>query len=552
METLSFSDDVRRYIGVLWHWAWLWILAFILIGSGTFFVSSQLTPVYQASTSILINEAPTTKSADYNSILTNERLTQTYSQLLTKQPALDGVIQVLGLDLTVRDLKAMISVQPVRDTQLIEIQVEDTDPLRAALIANALVMEFARQNQALQSSRYQASKESLEKQLDQIDQQIQQASAAIAKLGSSDSDLAEKDRLQAFQAQYRQTYVYLLQSYEAVRLAEAQSTSNVVQAEPAVAPTTPIRPRVLLNTALASIVGLLLAIGAVFLIEALDDTLRNPEDISRRLGVPILGLIARHQMEDRSPVVLNQPRTPVAEAFRSLRTNIQFTSVDRSIRSLLVTSPSPGDGKSTIALNLAAVVAQNDRRVVVLDADLRRPLVHKAMHLPNLRGVSDLFVQSSVMLNDVIQQTSIPSLQVITSGNLPPNPSELLGSEKMGEIMHSIQTQADLLVIDTPPVLAVTDAAVLSPRVDGVILVVRPGATKLAACKQTVDQIRQVGGHVLGVVLNDVEISNSRYYYYYHYKGYYYTYYGHYTDTPNKGRKWPFGRSKKPSTSVSS
>ncbi len=362
-------------------------------------------------------------------------------------------------------------------------------------------------------------------QLDQLETQIEVASSKLANLDDTTENKAERDRLETTIAQYRQTYAYMLQSYEQVLLVEAQTTSNIVSVEPAVPPIVPIRPRTMANTLIAGAVGLLLAIGAVLLIEAMDDTL-SPDDITRQLKLPVLGIITRHNVGEK-PVTSTQPRSPVSEAFRSLRTNIQFASVDRPIRTLLVTSPSPEDGKSTVAANLAVILAQSGREVALVDADLRRPRVHKVFGLSNRQGISGLFVQPKLVINGTMQSTQVPGLSAITSGELPPNPAELLGSEKMFEILQNLLEEKDVLVIDTPPVMAVTDAAVLAPRVDGVIMVVKPGTTKFMACRQAVDQLEQVGARILGLVLNNVEIKRSGYKYAY-YRGYYATYHRYY------------------------
>ncbi len=504
------------------RWAWLLILAVLLLGGAAYLISKRTTPVYQAVTTVLINEAPATRTTDYTAIMTSERLAQTYSQLMTKQPVLEGVIASLGLPLSVEDLKDAIQVQPVRDTTLIEVRVEDTDPQRAADIANALVVEFANRNQALQTSRYTASKDSLSVQLDEMNQQIQSAVDQIAALGSGAESQAERDRLEANLAQYRQTYAYLLQSYEQVRLAEAQSTSNVIQAEPAVTPEKPVRPRTFTNTLLAMVVGLMAAAGVVFLIEAMDDTLKGPDQVANQLGLPVLGLITRHAITEGQPVTMSSPRSQTAEAFRSLRTNIQFASVDQPLRTLLVTSPTPAEGKSTVAINLGIVMAQSGKRVAVVDADLRRPRLHKLLGLSNKAGMSELFVQNNLTLDGSLQSTPVEDLYALTSGGLPPNPAELLGSEKMAEIVRQVSERVDLLIIDSPPVIAVTDSSVLAPRVDGVLLVFKPGVTHLGAARQTVDQLRRLGANLLGVVLNEVDLKSTRYYGS-HYKGYYYS-----------------------------
>jgi capsular exopolysaccharide synthesis family protein len=536
METRAFSDDIRRYVGLLRHWAWLLILAAVLAGGAAYLITKQMTPVYQASTTMLINEAPSNKSTDYSSIITSERLAQTYAQLITTQPILDEVANRLQQGISGVGLKGMINVSTVKDTQLLSVRVRDTVPTRAADIANTLVAVFIEYNNGRQAERFVDSKLSLEAQKSDVEQQLEQIGQSLVALGSDEANRTERDRLESLQAQYRQTLTYLLQSYESVRLAETQTTSSVTQVEPATVPSYPVSPRARTNTILAAIVGLLLAGGIVFLIEALDDTLRDPEEASRQLGVPILGFIARYTTPDESPITISEPRAPVAEALRSLRTNIQFASVDRSLHSLLVTSPSPTDGKSTVVANLGVVMAQGGRSCVLVDSDLRRPRIHKLLRLSNRRGMCDLFVQSQIHMDGALQKTEIPNLYALTSGSLPPNPSELLGSEKMLEILRQIEGQSDLLIVDSPPVLAVTDASVLAPRMDGVLLVVKPGVTKFMAVKQAVEQLRRVGANVIGIVLNEVEFKRSRYYY----KNYYYTYYdsGPYTEPSNgNGRK---------------
>lgn len=533
MNQPTLSSEIKTYLSLLWRWAWLLALMSVVFSIVAFLVSRNITPVYQATTTVLINEAPATRTTDYTSIVTSERLAQTYSQLMVKQPVLQGVITSLELDLDVRDLTERILVQPVRDTTLIEVRVEDTDPQRAARITDALVSEFAAQNRALQTSRYSASKTSLENELAQLDREIQASTQSLANLGNGSENQVERDRLEATLSQYRQTYAYLLQSYEQVRLTEAQSTSNIVQVEPAAVPDLPVRPRTLVNTLLAGFVGLLLAVGTVSIIEALDDTIRSQEDVTERLGLPVLGLIAHYDADKGEPLTSNEPRSPVAEAFRSLRTNIQFASVDRPVKTLLVTSPSPSDGKSTVAVNLAVVMAQGGKRVAVLDADLRRPRIHKVLALANQVGLSDLFVQPELVLNGALRPTTIPSLAAITAGAIPPNPSELLGSERMYTIMAQVKDQVDLVILDSPPVVAVTDSVVLAPRVDGVILVLKPGATQLAAAAQAVEQLRRAGTHLLGVVLNDVDTRSSSY----QYQGYYYSGSHYYSDDGQQAKK---------------
>ena len=514
------SNDLRRYIPLMLHWAWLLALAAILSGTVAYLISIRQTPIYQASTTISIQEAPgTNASAELQSIMLSQQRIQTYAQLMKARPLLEAVSKQLGWPQAIDP--DTITVAPVRDTQLIRVSVNDVDPARAAQTANTLVSVFAAQRQAIQSSRYAASKESLQQQLTVLGKQVEQTSAALEALGDDTDQNGARDRLQTSLTQYQQSYANLLQSFEQVRLAEAATTSNVVLEEPAIAPTLAISPRVKRNTALAAMMGLLLAAGLVVLRENLDDKVKDPDALSELVGLPVLGLIARTRRgaDASGPIVIAEPRSPLTEAYRALRTNIEFASVDQPIRTILITSPSPDDGKSTVAVNLAAVLAQGQRNVVVVDADLRRPTVHKRLDLTNRSGLSELFVQADARMADALRPTRQDSLQVLAAGLLPPNPAELLGSHKMEEILGEIRAHVDMVVIDTPPVTVVTDAVVLAPRVDGVLLVVRAGATRLGSAQLAVEQLRRVGANIIGIVVNDIPLGRAGYGY--AYQGYY-------------------------------
>ncbi|MBS1248785.1 MAG: Tyrosine-protein kinase YwqD [Chloroflexi bacterium] len=535
MEPQPLSEDLRHYFILLWHWAWLIALATVLAALASYLVSDRKIPIYQASSTLMINEAPGTRSTDYTAVLTSQRLTQTYAEMLTKKPVLDEVITRLELPMDAVELESMVTVQPVRDTQLIDIQVEDTDPNRAAAIANEVGKTFSEQNEDMQASRYASTKQSLKNQLDDIQLQIDEVNTSLAALPESEDNQVERDRLENILTQYRQTYASTLQSYEQVRLAEAETLSNVLQVELATPPENPVRPRVLMNTALAGVVGAMLAVGAIFLMEALDDTIRGPEDIKRYLQLPVLSVI--HQFdEEEETITISQPRSPISESFRSLRTNIQYSSVDFPLRKILVTSPMQGEGKTTVAANLGVVMAQGGKKVSLVDADLRRPRLHHQMQVSNRGGLSSLFVGEDIRLDGAFKESEVSGLHLLTSGNLPPNPAELMASERMYRILSTIEEQSDVIVVDSPPVTAVTDSVVLSKHVDGVLLVMEPGKTKVAAAQKIVEELRRVGANIIGVVLNNVGANGSRY-------SYYYTYY--YTDEYYGGHKAPKKRKKK-------
>jgi non-specific protein-tyrosine kinase len=318
----------------------------------------------------------------------------------------------------------------------------------------------------------------------------------------------------------------LLQSYEEVRTQEAGTISSIVQVEPASLPEEPVRPRVVTNTALAGVVGLMLAVGVIFLLEALDTTVKNPDQIESVIGLSVLGMVPKYPVEEGSPISIRKPRHPSVEAFRVLRTNLKYTSVDKKIQKIMVTSADPDVGKTTLITNLAVVFSQSGSEVMMIDADLRRPKLHQCFGLENRTGLSRVFVRGLDQMDEmVIRHPDVPNLSVLTAGPLPPNPSELLGSEKMSEIINYYCDRLDYLIIDTPPIMAVTDAVILSRLVDGVLLVAKPGETQIGALKQTVDRLRQVNANLLGVVLNEITQNSHGYYYkgyqYYNYQKYY-------------------------------
>jgi non-specific protein-tyrosine kinase len=337
-------------------------------------------------------------------------------------------------------------------------------------------------------------------------------------------DDTQRARLEASLAQYRSTYSTLVASYQQVKLAEAQATNNLVVAESAQVPRQPIRPRPLVTGLLAAIVGALIAIGAAFVIEYLDDTIKTPDDVTRVSGLPTLGAIARLKESNsgRQLVASMESKAPESEAYRTLRTNIQFSSVDKPIRTLLVTSSGPSEGKSTTAANLAVVLAQTGQRVIAVDADLRRPVLHRLFGVPNNTGVTTALLAGEDMESEShLRPTKIENLSVLTSGPIPPNPSEMLGSHRMAELIARLTRLADVVIFDSPPVLAVTDAVVLGRQVDGVVLVTDARQTREMALARAVTELQNTGTNVLGVVLNRLDSRSGGYYYYYYY--YYYS-----------------------------
>jgi non-specific protein-tyrosine kinase len=513
--------ELRQYFQILLKWAWLIALGTVLAGGTAFVVSKLMVPTYQASTTLLVSEATQPSVTDYTSIMTSERLAKTYGEWLKKRPVLNEVIGNLGLGVDAEDLAGQVDVQLVRDTQFIVLSVTDTDPEQATRIANEIPQVFIAQNEAIQMDRFAASKASLQEQMALLEADLERTEAAIAALesrGASDSD--ELARLEDNLAQYRDSYAALLASYESIRVTEASRLSNVIVVEPAEIPEEPVSPRTLLNTLLAAVVGLMLAVGVVFLVEYLDDTVKTDEDVQRQLTLPTLGNIGRitpvKEPGDHL-IALNHPRSPISEAYRVLRSNTRFAKIDNPSASLLVTSPGPEEGKTTTAANLAVVLAQAGQKVILVDSDLRRPTLHEFFGLDNHVGLTDLLVDGEELWNQALRATDQEGLRLLTSGRLPPNPSELLGSDAMRSTLRELEKTADVVVLDSPPLLAVADASILGSIVGGAILVVESGKTRNEAARRAKDTLDNSGVKLLGVVVNRISHRRGAYGYYYHY-----------------------------------
>ena len=334
---------------------------------------------------------------------------------------------------------------------------------------------------------------------------------------------------------YQQIYLNALNNREAVRLARMQNVTNIVQLNPAIASETPVRPRVLFNTILGGVAGLIVSITAILLMNSLDTTIKTREDVERTLNMAVLGYSLHMDAKDNSrpgPHVVSFPRSPAAEAFRSLRTNLDYIAVDKPLKSILISSSGASEGKTTVAANLAAIIAQSGKRVVLLDADLRRPRLHHEFGLLNRVGLSDIFLEKTPLKN-AIQVWDDPYLSVITSGGIPPNPAELLASEKMRKILDELESMFDFVVVDSTPTI-VTDSQLIAARVGGVLLVLSPGATPAEAARTTVEQYRRVGARLLGIVMNNVQDNQSYYNGYAPYSNY--TYYQHGSKGSSNGR----------------
>ncbi len=311
---------------------------------------------------------------------------------------------------------------------------------------------------------------------------------------------------------------------------ELRST-NIRIVEKAQTPTAPILPRRMRNYQIAILLGLGLGIGLCLLFEHLDNTFKTPEDVKTQLGLPFLGVVPDvtdksepHAIGRSAPATHRSQQSAVSEAYRVLRTNLIFSSAAASGQVLLVTSANPGEGKTTTTVNLAEALANNGARVLAVDADLRRPALHRYFGLVKTPGLTDLIV-GKCQASQAVQGTRTKGLQVLPCGYVPPNPAELLGSQSMREVIQALREHYEWVLIDTPPILAIADTPVICPLVDGVVLVVGAEIGSRPTVRRAVDQLLNVGSKIVGVVLNKVDLQRNSYYYSQYYGEYYRSYY---------------------------
>lgn len=299
---------------------------------------------------------------------------------------------------------------------------------------------------------------------------------------------------------------------------------NVQVIDRAQTPERPISPRPRLNMAIAGVLGLMVGVFLTFLIEFLDNTLKSPEDVEKHLELAVIGTIPLISEIDRGLITQVNPKSPVSEGFRTLRTNIQFSNIDKEIKTLIITSSTPKEGKSMVAANLASTIAETDKRVLLIDCDLRKPKVHKNFEISNLYGLTNIIVGDKRLDDIVYSHANYKNFHILTSGPIPPNPAELLGSKRMENFLEDIRDDYDMVILDSPPIGLVTDSAVLSTITDGLLYVGAVGQVEMEMFKRSKSLLDKVNANILGVVLNKVPISGKSYYKYNYYE--YSDYYG--------------------------
>ena len=517
------SFELHRYWDILWRHKWVVLLAVVVVVVGTMIFTYRQPTFYRASSKILIN--PPSSLYPYSvsgQILTSQGLPfssqglpyyinylENYRVWITGGSMMDKIGErVKSLYPQSEESWFSMETSVIENTSIFRIGIEAGDSELGKVAANAAAQVIVEENLKMFASGLRTASEAMEKQilspLEELSRLKVGSESSGIDLGSTDDEEPEGQLWQASQLNNVRTMDYAKTSF-------------------------PIKPNKKQNAALGLLVGIFLGGGLAFFLEYMDTSIRTIGDIEKYLSWPVLGIVPRFKQtikgkasdSEIQPVVSKFPKSASAEAYRTLRTNIQLTDLDNPPKFLIVTSAIPLEGKSTTALNLAVALAQKEGKVLLVDADLRKPTIHKLLHLDNSSGFADLLVKNSELAASVKQSKDIDNLWVLTSGSIPSNPSELLGSSRMKTLVEQMKKEYEYVILDTPPLISVSDSAILASQADGILMVVRPGKVKGEVGRRTKELLERIGTPVLGCVFNCVEPSHRDYYYYYNYYHYY-------------------------------
>lgn len=490
--------ELRDYLRILARRKWAVIAAPLLVVAVAVTFSKVQTPIYAASAELLFQSSPSEAIFDPNYSLFAyypERRLKNEVRVLRSSPIRDAVKAKLGQ-------APGIIASAIPETDAISLQAKSTDPETAANIVNAYASAYIeyRQQRAIDdlfsaAEKVQAKLNELQKQIDASPEQ-------------------QKGELIDIQGVFRE-------ELERLQVNADLKTAGAQLVAPAGVPSDPISPRPLRNAISALAFGLVLGVGLAFFFEYLDDTVKDKDDLDKAApGVPLLGLIplaGNWKAKDAArTITLTDPNSPPAEAYRALRTSVQFMGLDKPVQAIQVTSPNAEEGKTTTLVNLAVVLARAGWRVVVICCDLRRPRVHEFLDLTNERGFTSVLLGECSTADALQRVPSQERLFVLASGPVPPNPSELLSTARVTQLIKSLKGERTIVLIDSPPLLPVTDALVLARQVDATLVVSAAGSTRRKELSRAIEMLRQVDAEIGGLVLNGVT-SQSAYGYGYGY-----------------------------------
>jgi polysaccharide biosynthesis transport protein len=482
MTTTTAGTTLRDYGNVLRRRKWLIIISVLLAALVAGGLSAVQTPIYATSSQVLVESRSQDGLFENRGGYVDERAIETEIRVIEGEAVQSRVQQNLGLDTP----PSPATATAVGYTDVIEITVRDANAANAQTLANAYAAAYidVRREQSVNellaaSSEVQRAIDDLQTQLDELSEDDPSRQALIAQLSNFGTTLDQ------------------------LRVDAALRTGGVALVNSAGLPVTPVEPTPARAVALAAVIGLLVGVGAAFLIEYLDDKVRSEDDLEAATERPVLAVVPVDPPPDNRPIAISEPTHEAVEAYRGLRTNLQFLGLDRPIRVVQVTSSMAGEGKTTTSANLAVVLAQAGLRVALVDGDLRRPRLHEIFDVPQVPGFTDLLLGMDA--KEVVHHVEVDGgnlLSVYSSGTAPSNPSEMLSGRRSRQLLTEMGGHYDYVIVDSAPVLPVSDSVALAGSVDGVFVVAHAGRVTEGSVLESLERLERVGAPVLGMVLN--------------------------------------------------
>ncbi|GIV00432.1 MAG: hypothetical protein KatS3mg014_2047 [Actinomycetota bacterium] len=527
--------DLRAYLSVLRRRKWSVLLVTAVAVASALAFSFRQTPIYTSTAKVQV-KPPTANQYLQNVPVASIVSMDTERQVAASTKVAELAAERLGTDRSTEDLLEHLDVSVPTNTQILEISFSDPDPATAQAGAQAFAQAYLDFKVQQATQAFASVEEALTAKIKQLQQQLatEQQKLAAAEPGSPQQAAAQAE-IDVLTTRIA-TYENRISDLGLIDL----DPGEVIQ--PADLPRSPSSPNHVLNGGLAAALGLALGVGLAFLRERLDDRVVGRLGFEEILGAPTLAVVPHvksWRKRDRTELpALENPDGAPAEAYRTIRTNLLFMARDGDVKTVAVMSPGPGEGKTTTVANLAVSLAQADKRVIAVSCDLRKPRLHRFFNLGNEVGVSSVLTGRATLNDAVLRPVGVPMLRVVPSGPVPHNPSELLSSERLDQLLAQLRRVADFVIVDTAPGLAVSDGLVLAPKVDAVIVVADAGTTSRSALRQLRDHLEQVSGNVIGGVFNNFDPDRARSYEG-AYPSYYYGRYRYRVEEPGRRPRAP-------------
>lgn len=499
--------DINAYLKPLIKWWRLLLIATSIAVIGSSFSVYLQPDVYVSRTTLMIGRTILDPNPESGQIYIAAQLASIYADMANREPIQVKTMEALGIN-WLPGYQARV----IPNTQLIEISVTDTNPQRAQIIANELANQLILQSPAAGATETGQRQEFIKQQLESLQMQIQETETRIEELQTSLVGLNSASQVANTEreiADLNQKLINLRRSYADFLTNSQEGALNILSVvEPANLPSRAVGTNKTFIIILAAAVGFSLAAGAAYLLEYIDRTIKTTTDVERVLNYPVIGYLSEiSENGNNATYVLDNPNTALAESIRLLKSNLDFFGLDSPSKTILITSPSQGNGKTTIAVNLALAMSQGDQKTVLVDADLRRPAVHAALKISVKPGLAEI-IKGDRTFQSAVRVWRKNKLEVIAAGGRMPNVTEIAGSRRIGNILSDLKQIFEVVIVDAPP-LVISDAYNLASRVDGVILVMVPGQTREEQARVMKDQLERAGAKVIGVVFNKISLATA-------------------------------------------